>query len=166
MNSKSIVIYATRCGSTAEIARAIGQTINENGAVADIQAVENVTNLSDYGQIIIGSAVRYSQWMPEAVKFVQQHHLILNERKTAFFAVHLMNLGDDETSRKQRTAYLAPMRALVPHAAEAYFAGVADLTKVSFLERLIGKAVKTPEGDLRDWSLIHTWAKSLAGTKG
>ena len=33
--------------------------------------------------------------------------------------------------------------------------------KVSFVDRLMIKAIKTPEGDFRKWDEIHLWVDSL-----
>jgi hypothetical protein len=35
------------------------------------------------------------------------------------------------------------------------------MSKVSFLDGLIGKMVKSPEGDFRDWDAIHGWAQGI-----
>jgi menaquinone-dependent protoporphyrinogen oxidase len=161
MNSKILVTYATRAGSTAEVAAAIGEEIAASDAAVDVKPLKNVTDISAYRAVIIGSCIRYSQWMPEAVKFVEQHQSALNQIPTAFFAMHLMNMGDDEASRKARLSYLDGARKFVKPKAEAFFAGNGDMSRVSFLERMIGKAVKSPEGDLRDWSSIRAWAKDL-----
>ena len=111
--------------------------------------------------MVIGSCVRMGQWLPEAVKFVEQQRERLSQIPIAYFAVHLMNMRDDETSRKQRLAYLDPVRRLVAPRKEAFFAGVGDWKKVNFLESLIGKAVKAPNGDFRDWKAVRAWAEEL-----
>lgn len=161
MSKKILVTYATRAGSTAEIAQAIGQTLTGQGASVDVLPLKQVTDLAGYDAVVIGSAIRFGQWLPEASKFVAEHQAVLSQKPTAFFAVHLMNQGDNEASRTARLAYLDPIRKLVSPRAEAFFAGVGDIAKVSFIERMIGRMVKSPEGDFRDWPQIRTWAESL-----
>lgn len=161
MNSKILIAYATRAGSTAGVAQAIADVFCENGTAVDVRPIKDVTNVNEYQTVILGSAIRYGQWLPEAVQFVEQNQAALNAKPTAFFAVHLMNLGEDEASRKARLAYLDAARKLVAPQAEAFFAGVGDLSKMSFLERLMSKSLKSPEGDLRDWQAIRGWAESL-----
>jgi menaquinone-dependent protoporphyrinogen oxidase len=160
-NKKVLVTYATRAGSTAEIAEKIGETLASQGAVVEVLPVKNVTDAKGYSAVVIGSGVRFSQWLPEAVKFLDQNQETLKGIPTAFFAVYLMNMGDDETSRMNRSAYLDPARKLVKPKSEAFFPGVGDMSKVSIFERMIGKAVKSPEGDFRDWQAIQAWAESL-----
>ncbi len=161
MSKKILVAYATRAGSTAEIAQAIGQTLAAQGAAVDILPLSQVTNLPGYDAVVLGSAIRFGQWLPEAVKFIQQNQAVLSQKSVAFFAVHLMNQGDNEASRTARLAYLDPVRKLITPRAEAFFPGVGDMSKVSFIERMIGRMVKSPEGDFRDWPAIRAWAESL-----
>ena len=161
MNKKTLVAYVTRAGSTAEIAQEIAKTLSAQGAAVEVLPLKNVTDLKSYQAVILGSAIRMGQWLPEAAKFVEQNQNELSQMPAAFFAVHLMNLGSDEASRNARQAYLEPIRKVVSPRKEAVFAGVGDWKKVSFLDGLIGKAAKAPEGDFRDWQAIRTWAEDL-----
>jgi menaquinone-dependent protoporphyrinogen oxidase len=161
MNEKTLVTYITRSGSTAEIARVIAKTLSEQGAIVDLLPLKEVKDLGGYRAVILGSAVRMGQWLPEAVRFVQQNREQLSQIPAAFFAVHLMNTGSDAASQKARLAYLDPVRQLVTPQKEAFFAGIGDWKKVSFMDGLIGKAVKAPQGDFRDWKAIRSWAEEL-----
>ncbi len=161
MNQKVLVAYASRSGSTMEVAQAVAHELTNRGYAVDMRMAKQVSSLDGYAAVVVGSAVRYGQWLPEAVKFVEQNQAALKQMPTAFFAVHLMNMDEDETSRKARLAYLDPVRKLVMPKSEAFFSGVGDPSKVSFLERLIAKAVKSPEGDFRDWAKIRDWAQNI-----
>lgn len=161
MNAKTLVAYTTRAGSTAGVAQAIAETLSAQGAAVDLLLIKDVKDLSSYRAVVLGSAIRFGAWLPEAVKFVERNQSILNQLPTAYFVVHLQNLGQDEASRTARTAYLNPVRKLVQPRKEAFFAGVGDWSKVSFFEGLIAKMVKAPEGDFRDWNTIRAWAEDL-----
>lgn len=164
--NKILVTYATRAGSTAEIAAAIGQTLATRGFSVDVKPVAKVASLDGYQAVILGSAIRMGSWLPEMVKFIQTHQSALNALPTALFTVHMLNAADDETSRAARAAYTAPVRALLPNAPEIFFNGVIDLEKLPFLDRLMVKMVKPPIGDHRDWKQIRGWAESLLAPKG
>ena len=161
MNAKILITYATRCGSTAEVAAAIGKVFCERGASVDVLPLKDVKSIESYQAVVLGSAVRIGAWLPEAVKFVEQNQARLNQMPTAFFTVHLNNTGDDEASKTARHAYLDPVRKLVAPAAEAFFAGVGDFSKVNLLERMMAKFVKSPIGDFRDWTKIRAWAENV-----
>lgn len=164
--NKILVAYATRAGSTAEIAAAIGQTLATRGFSVEVKPVTKVTSLDGYQAALLGSAIRMGSWLPEMVKFIQTHQPALNALPTALFTVHMLNAADDETSRAARAAYTAPVRALLPNAPEVFFSGVIDLEKLSLLDRLMVKMVKPPIGDYRDWKQIRGWAESLLSPKG
>ena len=137
MNQKVLIAYATRCGSTFEVAQAIAEELTKRGCAVDVCQASKVTGLEGYTAVVVGSAVRFGSWLPEAVKFVEQNQAALSKLPVSFFAVHLMNMGDDETSRQARLAYLDLVRKQVTPKAEAFFPGVGDQSKVSFLERLV-----------------------------
>jgi menaquinone-dependent protoporphyrinogen oxidase len=161
LSDKILITFATRTGSTSEIATTIGQTLIGRGFDVDVKPIKENPSPIGYQAVVIGSGVRFGSCFPEALKYVEQHHHQLNRMPTAFFCVHMMNMGGDETSRKGRLAYLAPLRKLVTPCSEAYFAGIGDLSKITFIERMVVKAVKPPLGDFRDWDKIQAWAQSV-----
>jgi menaquinone-dependent protoporphyrinogen oxidase len=160
MNKRILVTYATRAGSTSEVASAIGETLSQRGFVVDVKPVKENPSLNGYQAVIMGSAVRMGSWLPEAVEFVKTNQQALSKIPVAVFTVHLLNTGDDETSRVSRSAYLNTVRAFLNHAEEAFFAGEIDLEKLPFLDRLMAKMVKSPVSDLRDWDKIRGWANA------
>lgn len=161
MNNRALVTYATRAGSTVDVAAAIGETLSTHGYAVDVKPVKESPPVAGYQVVIIGSAIRMGHWLPEAVNFVETHQETLHQLTTAFFTVHMMNLGDDETSRKNRLAYLDPVREILVPQHEVFFAGKMDLAQLSFLDRLIAKAVKSTNADRRDWSAIRNWTNQI-----
>lgn len=161
MNQKVLVTYASKAGSTMEIAQAVANELTSRGFAVDIRPVKQTSDIKGYAAVVIGSAIRMGSPLPEATKFVEKNSAALREVPVAFFTVHLMNMGKDEASQKARFAYLDPILKLVPLQEKAFFAGVGDLAKVSFIEGLIGKMVKSPEGDFRDWEAISRWGQSI-----
>ncbi len=161
MNKRILVTYATRAGSTAEVAAAIGKTLNKRGFAVDVKSVKDQPELKDYQAILMGSAIRMGNWLPEAVAYVKDNQESLKKLPFATFSIHLQNLGDDELSLLNRQAYLNAVRTLVKPLDEGYFAGNMDLSKLSFADRLITKMVKAETGDQRDWDKINTWATTV-----
>jgi len=160
-NPRILVTYATRAGSTAEVAAAIGETLGKRGFAVDVRPVKENPNVNDYQAVILGSAIRMGNWLPEAVDFVKNHQAALAGKQVALFCVHMLNDGEDEASRSARLSYLNAVRGLLNGAEEAYFTGKFDFARLSFLDRMIAKMVKAVEGDHRDWNKINTWANGL-----
>jgi menaquinone-dependent protoporphyrinogen oxidase len=160
--SKVLVAYASRYGSTADVAQAIGQELCSRGQTADVQNIEDVKDLSAYDAVVVGSAIRMGRWLPPATKFVQSNQAALRSLPTAFFTVHILATDDSAESRQQREAYTATERGLVTPLTEAFFAGKIDPKQLNLVERLMVKATKSPVGDLRNWQAIRSWADQVA----
>jgi len=156
-NDPILIAYATRAGSTVEIASAIGQNLSDAGYSVDVKPIKEVAGVVGYAAVILGSAIRMGHWLPEAVRFAETHRTALQAMPVALFTVHMLNSGDDAASVTARRAYLDPVRSLLPGAEEVYFTGCMDFARLSFLDRTIAKMVKAVESDQRDWDAIRGW---------
>lgn len=164
MNQRILVTYATRAGSTAEIAAAIGESLAARGYTVDVKPVKEKPDPAAYAAVVLGSAIRMSGWLPEAVEYVKAHQAVLTGLPVALFTVHLLNTGADDVSYAARAAYLAAVRPLLPDAEAVYFAGLMDYGRLSFLDRTIAKMVKVREADHRDWAAIRSWMPAALAT--
>jgi menaquinone-dependent protoporphyrinogen oxidase len=161
MKGKVLVAYATKCGSTGEIAKAIAEQLAARGFPADVKPAENVAELSGYSAVVLGSAVRFGQWLAPAADFAARFKEPLNKMPVAIFTAHIMALGETEQDRTSREAYIPPAVKEIQPASTAFFAGCVDPEKLSFVEKTIGRIVGSPEGDRRDWTKIRAWAAEL-----
>ena len=163
MSERILIAYASRCGSTGEVADVIGQELNNvKGVTVDVRLVKNVTDLSPYKAVIIGSAIRIGSWLSEAKKFVKTHQQTLQGMPIAYFAVCGALKEDTEENRREALGYVEPMCKILKPVDVGVFAGVMDYSKLSFLSRLIiTKLVKSPEGDFRNWDAIRAWANNV-----
>jgi flavodoxin len=85
MPSHVLVAYASREGSTAEIAETIGMVLREAGAEVDVLPVKEVHNLDGYDAVVLGSAVHIGKVLPEAVQFAKRHQPVLADLPVAYF---------------------------------------------------------------------------------
>ena len=156
---KILVAYATKAGSTAEVAAEIGRVIeSKGGCQVDVRPVGKLNGVDGYDAVVIGSAIRAGKWLPEATKFVEKHRDALGRVPVALFTVCLTMKDDTEENRRTVAAYLDPVREVVQPVEMGLFAGVMDYSKLPFLLRLMMKAMKSPQGDFRDWEAIRAWA--------
>ena len=159
---KILVAYATKAGSTAEVAAEIGRVIeSKGGCQVDVRPVGKLNGVDGYDAVVIGSAIRAGKWLPEATKFVEKHRDALGRVPVACFLVCLTLSEDTEENRRTVAAYLDPVREVVQPVEMGLFAGVMDYSKLPFILRLMMKAMKSPQGDFRDWEAIRTWAADL-----
>lgn len=156
-----LVAYATRAGSTVEVAVTIGQALAVRGYRVDVRPLKDDPALDGYDAVVLGSAIRMGSWVRESVDYVKEHAAVLSALPTAFFSVHLNNLGDDEASRATRLTYLDAVRPLVKPAYEGAFAGAMDKSKLSFLDRTMANSMDAKDEDLRDWDAMRAWSDKL-----
>jgi menaquinone-dependent protoporphyrinogen oxidase len=164
MANQILVAYATKYGSTAEIAEKIGGTLRQRGFLAEVISVENVGTLNACDAIVLGSAVYAGQWQKEAVAFLEAHEGELSERPVWIFSSGPTGEGDPVELMKgwKFPEVLQPFVERIKPIDIAFFHGRIDLTKLNFGEKLIVKALKAPTGDFRDWGAITDWAESIA----
>lgn len=159
-----LIAYASQCGSTGEIAAAIGQVLCEAGMAVDVHPVDNVNDLSSYRAVVVGSAIRSSKWLPEAVEFVEKHRETLNQVPVAYFVASLTTVEDTAEARSKAMSFLDPVREQVEPVDVGLFAGKLDFGKLPFLYRFIWPLTAgghVGEGDYRDWNAIRAWAAGL-----
>jgi menaquinone-dependent protoporphyrinogen oxidase len=172
MNDRILVTYASRIGSTAGVAEAIGRTLSESGAQVDVLPMEQVNDLEPYSAVVAGSAVRDRQWLPEAMQFIRDHRSALARKPFAAFLVCItLAMPNAEWYRSGVSEWLGPVRSIVRPASEGLFAGALDISKIpSPGDRLKFRiAVRMgfwTEGDHRDWGAIRAWAANLPGLLG
>jgi menaquinone-dependent protoporphyrinogen oxidase len=168
MSNTVLVTYASRLGSTAGVAEAIGKTLAENGTEVEVRRMEEVTDLTPYSAVVAGSAIRDKQWLPEAMQFMQTHQAALRQKPFAAFLVCMtLAMSSGEKYRPHVATWLDPVRALAKPVSTGLFAGVLDLGKMSsFGDRLKFRVSVLfgvwKEGDHRDWNAIRAWANSLS----
>jgi menaquinone-dependent protoporphyrinogen oxidase len=168
MSNRILVTYASRTGSTAEIAEAIGKTLSQNGAEVDLRPLQEVKDLSPYSGVVVGSAIRKSKWLPEALQFIQDHRAELAQKQVATFTVCItLAMSNGDQYRQAVRAWIAPVHTYVKPISEGLFAGRLDFTKLplnfdTLKFRLVVALGVFPKDDRRDWTAIRAWAENLS----
>jgi menaquinone-dependent protoporphyrinogen oxidase len=152
-----LVTYASKHGSTREIAERIASRLNGHGVTADLRPANQVDEIDGYDGIVIGSAVYIGRWMKEATELVERVRPALPGCRVWLFSSG--PLGDQPGVDPPQAAQLATSLNVVEH---RLFAGAMSKERLSLVERALVKGVKAPYGDYRDWSEIDSWAATIA----
>ncbi len=168
MSASVLVAFASRYGSTQEVAEAVAATLRESGLEVAVQPMREVQALTEYRAVVLGAPIYIGSLPKDAQRFLAQHRAALAERPVAVFA--LGPLHDDEKelqgSRAQLATALAKFPWLTP-VALVVFGGKFDPTKLRFLDNLLTKLpasplYQAPANDARNWTAIRAWAGDLA----
>ena len=165
---KILIAYASEFGTTSEVAEAVGDTLCEDGNTVETLWIKNVKDINNYDAVIIGSAILYEKWMPEAREFVKNNQDTLKNMPVAYFITCMALSSKEDAAMQQAIEYSDKICNLEPQVkpvSVGHFAGVLDYSKLSFLKRTLTKTAmarhKVKEGDYRDWNAIRSWAKSI-----
>ena len=162
MSALVLVGYATRYGSTQEVAEAVAKTLREDGLDVDVRPLKDVRTLEGYSAVVLGASLYMYRWHKDARRFLSRHRKALEERPVAIYALGPVHDPYDaeewQNSRAQLDRALAKYPWLTPVALEM-FGGKFDPALLRFPLNLF--AGKEPASDIRDWAAIRTWSSGL-----
>ncbi len=164
MSKRVLVTYATRLGSTVDVADDIALILTNNGFTVTTKPINDVSSVTNYDAVVIGSAIRVGQWLPEAVKFVKEHHEALAQKPVAYFLVCMTLQEDTPENRATVRGYLDPVLKAIPDVqpvSMGMFAGAFEREGAPFVARMLANMVKLPNGDYRNYEQIGHWAHDI-----
>ena len=188
-----LLVYATRHGSTKEVAEAIAEELRTAGAVVELAEAKAAPAPGNYDAVVVGAPMIMG-WHKDAVDYVRRHRLELARVPAAFFvtAASLTEDGQGDVRgvpvvkdpwlvkqpreagklrRKERYALPAHYLGKILDACAptkprtvAFFAGALDLTTMNVLEKLfVLLVVGATPGDGRNFKAVREWAQALPG---
>jgi menaquinone-dependent protoporphyrinogen oxidase len=157
MTGNVLVGYATKHGSTIEVAEAIATALRDSGHEVDVAAAADVRALDGYSAVVLGGALYMGRLHPDADGFLKRHSHALQEMPLAVFAMGPKTIAEADVvaSRKQLNNALAAAPELTP-VAVAIFGGVVDPSKLRF------PFTRMPASDARDWDAIGAWSHDVS----
>jgi menaquinone-dependent protoporphyrinogen oxidase len=157
VSARVLVAYASKLGSTAEIAETIAHVLRDSGHRALALPAHDVTSLDDWDAVILGSAVYAAHWQRDARRFAERFRDELTVRPLWLFS------GGPLDRRLARSD-----QPITPHGA-TITEGLGALGHRTFGGRLARDAAVDPQvlqthrlGDYRDWQAIVEFAYRIA----
>jgi menaquinone-dependent protoporphyrinogen oxidase len=163
--ARILVAYASKKGSTAEIAQAMGKEIRAAGHLVDVTEMKSVSSVGGYNAVVIGGPF-YMGKVTDMGKFIGRYRDALAKVPLAAFAVGLAPLGKDPADKENAMKKLQKTLEPLTPVAMTIFAGRLDPAKLSWFQKWITQKVKSPVGDFRDWTAIAAWARELPAKMG
>lgn len=162
-----LVAYATKYGSTQEVAEAVAADLRECGLRVDIQPARKVQDVGNYDAVVLGAPLYILKWHKDALGFLSRHREALAQRPVAVFALGPWNDVEKEWQevRSELDKELAKFPWLTPVSIKIV-GGKFDPAKLTLPWSLVPALKKMPASDIRDFEAIRAWATELAGQFG
>ena len=158
MSERVLVAYATKHGSTREVAEEIGRVLRQRGLDTDVAEARLVRDLAPYGAVVLGSALYAAHWQRDANRFVARHLAALQARP-----VWLFSTGPLDRSADAGLLPAPPSVAITTDPIGARAHRVFGGRLLADTPGLDPQVLAThPVGDFRDWAAIRAWAQGIA----
>ena len=157
MTCSILIAYATKNGSTREVADSLAAALREHDLDTATLPAAEVDDLSPYDGVVVGGSLYTGRWHPDALDFLKRHRSSLETLPVAVFAMgpRTMEAKDVAQSRAQLDRALAKVSGVDPFAV-TIFGGVLDPRKLHFPFN------RMPASDARDGDAVHGWAGDIA----
>jgi menaquinone-dependent protoporphyrinogen oxidase len=157
-----LVAYASKRGSTAEIAETVAATLRREGLGVCLERAEDVQSLESYDAVVLGSAVYMKRWRGDARHFLKKHRKAL--RHTPLWAFSSGPVGDPATDNPEwsEPPQIAAKVEELGGRGHVVFGGCLPANPQGFIEKAMVEGTPRELRDRRDWAEIREWAHAIA----
>jgi len=157
-----LVAYASKRGSTAEIAETIAATLRREGLRVCLERCEDVRSLDNYDAVVLGSAVYMKRWRGDARNFLKKHRKPL--RQMPFWVFSSGPVGDpaEDNPDWNEPPKLVEKVEELGGKDHVVFGGCLPTEPTGFMEQAMVQGVPPEYRDRRDWNEIRDWAKQIS----
>ena len=163
-----LVAYSTRTGSTAEVAKAIVDALNETPLKAELARMRDLRMLGSYSAVILGAPLYMGMMPGEWHRFLSRFRIQLGPLPQWFFVLgpiegkpeQFSKAGEQAEKQLRRYPWLQPLEVKI-------LGGRFDVNHMPFpfsLARHLPAfpAKDIPATDIRDWNDIRAWVSVIA----
>ena len=161
-----MVAYASKHGSTAEIAQAVGETLRDGGLSVDCVDAAEVGGLDSYDAVVLGSAVYMKRWRGDAKHFLRKYGKELSRRPFWVFSsgpIGEPSHDDPSWEEPRRIVEKAEALGVREH---VIFGGRVPADPRGPAQRAMVDSTPPEYRDRRDWDEIRVWASRIAAELG
>jgi menaquinone-dependent protoporphyrinogen oxidase len=157
-----LVAYASKRGSTAEIAETVAATLRREGLGVCLMRAEDVQDLERYDAVVLGSAVYMKRWRGDARDFLKKHRKAL--RQMPLWAFSSGPVGDPANDNPEWTEPPQIVEKVEDLGGRVHvvFGGCLPAQPQGFMERAMVEGTPKEHRDRRDWAEIREWARQIA----
>jgi menaquinone-dependent protoporphyrinogen oxidase len=157
-----LVAYASKRGSTREIAETVAATLRREGMGVCLEPTGEVRSLDRYDAVVLGSAVYMERWRGDARDFLKKHRKALRQMPFwAFSSGPVGNPADDDADWLQPPKLVEKIEDLGGRG-HVVFGGRVPTEPQGKIEKAMVEMTPKEYRDRRDWDEIRAWTKQVA----
>jgi menaquinone-dependent protoporphyrinogen oxidase len=153
-----LVAYASRRGSTREVAERIAARLRDHGLAVHLDPLLGREEVGRFQAVVLGSPIYSGEWETEAIEFLRRNAPALAGHPLWSFSVGWV--GKDGTTHDAK--HLEEIRRLAQDREHRFFVGALDTSDLPLVQRLAFRLRGGRSGDHRDWAAIDAWADEIA----
>jgi menaquinone-dependent protoporphyrinogen oxidase len=157
---KVLIAYHSDAGSTKEVSYYMQEKMNDQGIVVDVYEFDDVDQIKQYDEIIIGAPVNGMRWHPSTKVFINKYESELSNKKVSYFLLSFMIYEGRNMWRKAIKNAFKEASQIVPPFKTGYFGGVIDEEMPLFARILFGLKKGMPL-DQRNYNDIDTFIEEI-----
>ena len=167
----TLVLYSSVDGQTLKIINHIKQSILGDVTILNIDDNPHI-DFSLYQKVLVGASIRYGNFRPNIIKFVNKHKQQLDAVSNAFFVVCL-TARKPEKAIPENNAYMKKFDQLSEWQPQlkGVFAGALLYSRYNWWQTLLiqlimkmtgGSTDKTQDLELTDWQKVDIFSKQFS----
>jgi menaquinone-dependent protoporphyrinogen oxidase len=154
-----LITAASRHQGTAEIAQHLADALRRAGAEVAVIPPEDVVGVTDYDGVVLGSAVYFGRWLPEARRLAERLRDEPRERPVWLFSSG--PVGAAAADPNQGKVNVDALTALTGALEHHVFGGRIERARLSWPARKLVGGMRIKDRDDRDWTEVEGWAQSI-----
>lgn len=159
-----LVAYATRTGSTEEVAQTVAEVLRSHNLPADLRRAADVHSIEPYTAVVICAALYVGRLHKDVRRFLSAHCTALAKLPVALFVLGpVQNEEEDWTGARQQLEKELKTYPWLSPAVQRIVGGKFDPARLGFPFNLLPALRKIPASGVLDWNLIREQAIQLAG---
>ncbi|MDO9084742.1 MAG: flavodoxin domain-containing protein [Anaerolineaceae bacterium] len=170
MSESVLITYATRYGSTKEVAEKIAQILIHDEFEVEVLPCKKVDTIEQYQFIVIGAPYYIGGMLKDAKNFLLRNQDMLSKKPVAFFALGPIGETEKELTETQNQLdkelkqfpWFKPISTVM-------FGGKYNPKKLRLLDKFLTLPPASPlhnlaANDARNWEDIKNWAEKITAS--
>jgi menaquinone-dependent protoporphyrinogen oxidase len=97
-----LIAWATRYGSTREVAEAVAETLREHGATVEVKPAKDAAVHDGHGGVVLATPFYMGTMLNDAARFLERNRAALESLPVALLACGPVSATDDMTAARRQ----------------------------------------------------------------